>query len=114
MTVSVSEKNADDTLTSIYPDAVNSELYTFEKDKTYVISITSVGTASSYCKLEINGEEYYTQQISSTESGNTISFELTFDRETKVKVLTRWGIYISEQRDFIDGQSYKNPSKETE
>lgn len=98
---------------TVSPASTNTEQYTFEKGKTYVISITSVGSSSSYCKLEFNGGEYYTQQIAVSESGTTISFELTFDDDTEVKILTRWGIYRDKERDFINGQSYQNPSKES-
>lgn len=109
VTVSVTTDGA-----TVLPTSGNTEQYTFEKGKTYVISITSVGSSSSYCKLEFNGGEYYTQQMARTETGSTISFDLTFDENTDVKIRSRWGIYRDAERDFIHGQSYRNPSKGSE
>ena len=86
-------------------------IYTFEGGKTYTVTITSEGDVkSSYCKLVIGGEDYYTQQISTHAPGNVISFTLTFDEDTNVQIIGRWGTYSGEVRDFIDGGEYTNPT----
>ena len=84
-------------------------VYTFKAGKTYTVTITSEGDVkSSYCKLVIGDNAYYTQQISTHAPGNFISFTLTFDADTVVQILDRWGTYSGEVRDFIDGGNYVN------
>ena len=95
----------------IAPNSDATGTYTFEAGKSYQIKITSTGSAeSSYCKLVIDGNEYYTEQISTTEPNNTISFTLAFDAPTEVEIITRWGTYHipNDARDFYSGKSYTN------
>ena len=85
--------------------------YTFEAGKSYQITITSAGSAeSSYCKLVIGGQDFYTEQVSTSEPNNTISFTLAFDAPTEVEIITRWGPYHipNDARDFYSGKSYTN------
>lgn len=107
-TVTVSVRNSE---TEIKPNADTSGIYSFEAGKFYEIIITSTGSAeSSYCKFVISGKEYYTEQISTKDPYNTISFTLTFDTQTDVEIITRWGTYHipNDERDFYNGKSYKN------
>ena len=85
--------------------------YTFEAGKSYQITITSTGSAeSTYCKLEIGGQDFYTEQVSTSEPNNTITFALAFDAPTEVEIITRWGTYHipNDARDFYSGKSYTN------
>ena len=109
VTVKVEEVIGD---VELIPDAEG--VYTFSADSVYNIEITSEGTASSsYCLIVVNGVSYYTEQISTKEPYNTISFTLAFDTETKLKIITRWGTHIipNNERDFYNDNSYLNPSK---
>ena len=106
-TVTVSVTNEG---TKIDPKVDTTDTYSLEANKSYLIKITSVGTVkSSYCKLMIGGQNYYTEQISTSEP-NTISFTLTFDAPTEVQVITCWGTYSipNDERSFYNGKSYKN------
>ncbi len=106
-TVTVSVMNSEGV---IAPKADTTGTYTFEADKSYQIIITSTGSAqSSYCKFVINGQEYYTEQISTTEPNNKISFTLTFDKQTDVEIITRWGTSSKPETERIfknDGYYY--------
>ena len=85
--------------------------YTFEAGKSYKIIITSTGSVtSSYCKLVIGGQDFYTEQVSTSEPNNTISFTLAFDAPTEVEIITRWGTYHipNDARNFYNGKSYTN------
>ena len=85
--------------------------YTFEAGKSYKIIITSTGSVtSSYCKLVIGGQDFYTEQVSTSEPNNTITFALAFDAPTEVEIITRWGTYHipNDARDFYSGKSYTN------
>ena len=107
-TVTVSVMNEE---TEIDPNTDTTGIYTFEAGKSYQIKISSTGSVeSSYCKLVIDGNEYYTEQISTTEPNNTISFTLAFDAPTEVEIITRWGTYHipNDARDFYSGKSYTN------
>lgn len=87
-----------------------SDVYTIEAGKTYTVSITSDGNvSSSYCKIVIGGNEHYTQQINTQAPGNRISFTLTAENDTDVQIISRWGVYSGEQRDFVDGGVYTIP-----
>ena len=78
--------------TEIDPNTDTTGIYTFEAGKSYQIKISSTGSVeSSYCKLVIDGNEYYTEQVSTTEPNNTISFTLAFDAPTEVEIITRLG-----------------------
>lgn len=93
------------------PNAGTSGTYTFEAGKSYQIKITSIGSAeSSYCKLVIGGQDFYTEQVSTSEPNNTITFALTFDAQTEVEIITRWGTYhiSNNARNFYNGKRYKN------
>ena len=93
------------------PNAGTSGMYTFEASESYQITITSTGSAeSSYCKLVIGGQDFYTEQVSTSEQNNTISFTLAFDAPTEVEIITRWGTYHipNDARDFYSGKSYTN------
>ena len=81
--------------------------YAFEKDQAYVIGIAPTGTSqTAYCILKINGTEYYTMQIPTSES---IVFTLQFTADTtSVEILPRWGTSSQEQRRFADGAYYLN------
>ena len=107
-TVAVSVTNEE---TEIAPNADTTATYTFEAGKSYQINLTSTGSAkSSYCKLAINENEFYTEQISTSAPNNTISFTLTFDASTEVEIITLWGTYHipNDARDFYGGKSYTN------
>lgn len=98
----------------IAPNTDATGTYTFEAGKSYQIKISSTGSVeSSYCKLVIDGNEYYTEQISTTEPNNTISFTLAFDAPTEVEIITRWGTYHipNNARNFYNGKSYTNPAE---
>lgn len=89
VTVSVMNEGA-----QIAPNADTTGKYILEAGKSYQINIIATGSAeSSYCKLVIGGQDYYTEQISTSEPNNTISFTLTFDAPTEVEIITRWGTY---------------------
>ncbi len=93
------------------PNADTTGTYTFEADKYYQIKITSAGSVkSSYCKLIIGGQDFYTEQVSTSEPNNTITFTLTFDVPTEIEIITRWGTYHipNDARDFYNGKSYTN------
>ena len=93
------------------PKADTECTYSFEANKSYVIKITSNGSAeSSYCKLIIGGQDFYTEQVSTSEPNNTISFTLAFDAPTEVEIITRWGTYLipNDARNFYNGKSYTN------
>ena len=88
--------------------------YTFEAGKSYKIIITSTGAVtSSYCKLVIGGQDFYTEQVSTSEPNNRISFTLAFDAPTEVEIITRWGKYHipNNARNFYDGKRYENPAE---
>lgn len=75
----------------------------------YNISISAVGTVkSSYCLFLISTDEYYTEQISTSEPENKISFTLKFANTTDIEIITRWGTYhiSNDARAFYDGKSY--------
>ena len=95
----------------IAPNSDATGTYTFEAGKSYQIKITSTGSAeSSYCKLVIGGQDFYTEQVSMSEPNNTITFALTFDAQTEVEIITRWGTYhiSNNARNFYNGKSYTN------
>ena len=82
--VTIEVKDGD---TTVPANVGTAGVYTFEAGKTYTVTVTSEGDVkSSYCKLVIGGEEYYTQQISTHAPGNVISFTLTFDADTTVQI----------------------------
>ena len=88
--------------------------YTFEAGKSYQITITSTGSAeSSYCKLVIGGQDFYTEQVSTSEPNNRISFTLAFDAPTEVEIITSWGTYHipNDARNFYNGKSYTYPAE---
>ena len=88
--------------------------YTFEAGKSYKIIITSTGSVtSSYCKLVIGGQDFYTEQVSTSEPNNTISFTLAFDAPTEVEIITRWGTYHipNDARNFYNGKRYTYPAE---
>ena len=86
------------------------DVYTLEAGKTYTVSITSDGNVkSSYCKIVIDGSEHYTQQIKTQAPGNSITFTLAADVDTDVQIITRWGTYSGDERDFVDGGDYTIP-----
>ena len=100
--------------TEIDPNTDTTGIYTFEAGKSYQIKISSTGSVeSSYCKLVIDGNEYYTEQISTTEPNNTISFTLAFDAPTEVEIITHWVTYHipNNARNFYDGKRYENPAE---
>ena len=73
----------------------------------YTVTITAAGTAkSAYCKLLVDGEEYYTQQIHTEEPDNKIVFTLTFTSDTILDFDARWGESSREEREIIDGKNY--------
>jgi hypothetical protein len=91
--------------------------FTFSAGTPYVITMTSVGTASSgYCTLEVDGKTYITEQIytdsyvnASEEDdieSNHITFTLTFDTVRTATISTRWGLSAEDERDFADGKVY--------
>ena len=81
--------------------------YTFEKDKIYEIKITASGSAQSvYCILNINGNAYYTEQISLDAGPNTMTFKLKFTSESRAEIVTGWGTASQEVRQFKDGLYY--------
>ena len=96
------------------PNAGTSGMYTFEASESYQITITSTGSAeSSYCKLVIGGQDFYTEQVSTSEPNNTISFTLAFDAPTEVEIITRWGTYHipNDARNFYNGKRYTYPAE---
>lgn len=106
--VAVSVMNGE---TEIAPEADTTGTYAFEAGKSYQINIASTGTGdSSYCKLVINGQDCYTEQMSTAESKNAITFTLTFDAPTEVEIITRWGRYHAsdDQKILYNGKSYIN------
>ena len=95
----------------IAPNSDATGTYTFEAGKSYQITITSTGSAeSSYCKLVIGGQDFYTEQVSTSEPNNTITFALTFDAQTEVEIITHWGTYHipNNARKFYNGKRYTN------
>ena len=100
----------------IAPNSDATGTYTFEAGKSYQIKITFTGSAeSSYCKLVIGGQDFYTEQVSMSEPNNTITFALTFDAQTEVEIITRWGTYhiSNNARNFYNGKSYTNLAENT-
>lgn len=81
--------------------------YTFYKDKAYKIKLTATGTAeTAYCILNINGNDYYTDQIQIT---GEIEFTLQFSDETTIaEILPRWGTSSRATKDFANGLYYWN------
>lgn len=86
--------------------------YTFAKDKAYEIKMTATGTAkTAYCILNINGKDYYTEQIQII---GEIEFTLQFSDETTVaEILPCWGTSSRVERDFANGLYYLD-CKETD
>ncbi|MBQ7365226.1 MAG: hypothetical protein IJW46_06480 [Clostridia bacterium] len=108
VTVSVVNAATNETLTA------NAEgVYRFSKNVVYTVTMTATGSATSaYCKLVIGTDEMYTQQISTKEDNNQITFTMTFTTsDTDVTIETRWGTYHvpNDQRSFYDKESYENP-----
>lgn len=112
-TVTVSVMNEE---TEIDPNTDTTGIYTFEAGKSYQIKISSTGSVeSSYCKLVIGGQDFYTEQVSASEPNNTITFALIFDSQTEVEIITRWGTYhiSNNERNFYNGKSYTNLAENT-
>ena len=86
------------------------EKYTLSSGS-YLITVTSSGSVNtSYCKLNIANNDYYTQQISTSEPDNAISFTLIFEEDTVLEIYRRWGSYHipEEERDFFDEGEYSD------
>lgn len=99
--VTISVKDGD---TAVDVKTGTTDTYTLLKDAEYVITISAEGTvSSSYCKLIIDGVEFYTDQV---DTGSSISFALTYSDDTDVQIISRWGTYSGEIRDFVDGGEY--------
>ncbi|MBR2387370.1 MAG: hypothetical protein IKB02_01235 [Clostridia bacterium] len=105
--VTVSVKNND---TAIVPSSDGK--YTFEKDTPYKITITAEGNAkTAYCVLNVDGTNYYTDQIS---IGESIAFTLQFGADTtEVEIIRCWGTSSvpDANRTFINGGLYLNCTK---
>ncbi len=57
----------------------------------YSVSLTAGGDATTgYCVFVFNGKEVFTEQIA---KGNEITFTLSINKETKLKVVPVWGTY---------------------
>lgn len=102
--VTVSVKNND---TAIVPSSDGK--YTFEKDTPYKITITVEGNAkTAYCVLNVDGTNYYTDQIS---IGESIAFTLQFGADTtEVEIIRCWGTSSvpNELRNFANNGLYLN------
>ena len=79
--------------------------YTFYKGQAYTIKLTATGTAeTAYCILNINGKDYYTEQIQII---GEIEFTLQFlDETTVAEILPCWGTSSRVERDFANGLYY--------
>lgn len=76
---------------------------------TYTVTIGAKGTASSaYCVLRIGGKDYYTEQVAMNE---TISFDITFGKDTTVEFIPRWGKYHVVERDLENNGEYSFPAQ---
>ena len=86
--------------------------YTFYKGQAYTIKLTATGTAeTAYCILNINGKDYYTEQIQIT---GEIEFTLQFSEETTIaEILPCWGTSSRTTRDFANDLYYLD-CKETD
>ena len=83
--------------------------YSFAANTVYTVAFLSEGTAqSSYCALTVNGVRYYTEQISTVEPENTMSFRLSFSVDTLVSIHTYWGTFGRPERDLLSDQHYEN------
>ncbi len=97
-----------------YPDGGK---YKLEKGNTYIVTLKGTGTATTcYCKLLVGSEdnEYYTEQITMSydeltgQNVGKISFTLSFDADTYVYILSRWGTGSMTDRKFKNGGVYNN------
>ena len=80
--------------------------FTFYKDTAYKMKLTATGTAeTAYCILNINGNEYCTDQI---QIPGEMEFTLQFSEETTVEILPCWGTSSKATRDFANGLFYLN------
>ena len=96
---------------AVDPNAGTDGIYTFEAGKTYNIHISASGTVkSSYCKFIIGTKTYITDQVSTSAPGNEIEFSLTFTEETSVQIVTCWGTYRLDTRDFYHDGEYTDPT----
>ena len=111
--VAITESGETDPLVKNTENMQNIE-YTFAAG-TYKIEMSSKGTASSaYCIIYINddlNQPYYTEQMSisrENDQSDPMTFNLTFNQETKIKIVTCWGVStISEnERIFANEGSY--------
>ena len=98
---------------SVYVEGDDGELlptdgrYTLLAGGAYEFKIYSSGTAgSAYCIFKIDDGEYYTEQISTAEPNNFITFTLQFTSDTEVEVVTRWGTSSKDERAFYNGAFY--------
>ncbi len=84
--------------------------YTFYKGKAFTIKLTATGTAeTAYCILNINGIDYYTDQI---QIFGEIEFTLQFSDETTIaEILPCWGTSSRATKDFANGLYYLNCEK---
>ncbi len=86
--------------------------YIFYKGIAYTIKLTATGTAeTAYCILNINGKDYYTEQI---QISGEIEFTLQISDETTiVEIMPCWGTSSQSERDFANGLYYLD-CKETD
>lgn len=67
-------------------------------------------SGSGYCKIDANGESYYTDTLYTHENDtpSTITFQLTVTTDTDVTFTPRWGIY-SGTADIVKEETLKIP-----
>ena len=75
-------------------------------DTSYIINLVPEGTSKTcYCRININGDDYLTEQISVADSESFV-IELLPKVDAYVEVYLRWGTGIEPNRDFESGFSY--------
>ena len=90
-------------------------IYHFEAGEKYTVILTANGTASNcYCIVTVDGINYYTNLIPTSESENNPSrYVIKTDRDVEIKFDLRWGIH-NEEIDINNNDSWDLTEETTE
>lgn len=68
--------------------------YTLEPNKNYTITLTANGTATTgFCKVTVEGQDYYTEAISTKEGNNKLTFTIKSITGGEVSFASNWGTH---------------------
>lgn len=68
--------------------------YTLEPNKKYTITLTANGTATAgFCKIIVEGQDYYTEQISTKDGENKLTFTIKSVTGGEITFIPNWGTY---------------------